>query len=204
MSKATNGVRVASESGHGETATVAVTINAGSRHGAAGASHLLQHLAFSGKSRNAIDGMGGHFKATSSREHTVYTAKVLKKDIAAAVSVLAEAAQFAAHDDAAVAFASKSADSGNHSYKSSVVDELHQAAFLGTDLGRSALFDGDAAACSAADLNAFVDAGVGDDLIDLLDDEEEVEATLDRAGILIRSGHFPTDPTGRRWPWPIV
>lgn len=55
-----------------------------------------------------------------------------------------------------------------------------------------------------ADLNAFVDAGVGDDLIDLLDDEEEVEATLDRAGILIRSGHFPTDPTGRRWPWPIV
>ena len=55
-----------------------------------------------------------------------------------------------------------------------------------------------------ADLNTFVDAGVGDDLIDLLDDEEEVEATLDRAGILIRSGHFPTDPTGRRWPWPIV
>lgn len=55
-----------------------------------------------------------------------------------------------------------------------------------------------------SDLNTFVEAGLGDDLVELLDDEEEVEAVLDRAGILIRGGHFPTDPTGRRWPWPIV
>jgi hypothetical protein len=55
-----------------------------------------------------------------------------------------------------------------------------------------------------ADLSTFVDVGLGDALIDLLDDDEEVEAAVERAGVLISGGHFPTDPTGRRWPWPLV
>ena len=55
-----------------------------------------------------------------------------------------------------------------------------------------------------ADLVAFAEAGLGDVLIELLDNDDEIEATLERAGILIQGGHFPTDPSGRRWPWPIV
>jgi uncharacterized repeat protein (TIGR03843 family) len=54
------------------------------------------------------------------------------------------------------------------------------------------------------DLSTFVDVGLGDALIDLLDDDDEVEAALERAGTLISRGRFPTDPTGRRWPWPLV
>ena len=46
-----NGLRVASEGGHGETATVGVWIDAGSRYETAknnGAAHFLEHMAFKG------------------------------------------------------------------------------------------------------------------------------------------------------------
>lgn len=32
----------------------------------------------------------------------------------------------------------------------------------------------------------------------------EVEALLDRARAVLAGGHFPHDPTGRRYPWPLV
>lgn len=35
-------------------------------------------------------------------------------------------------------------------------------------------------------------------------DEEEVEATVDRARILVAGRVFPSDPTGHRYPWPMV
>ena len=49
-----NGLRVASEGGHGETATVGVWIDAGSRYETAknnGAAHFLEHMAFKGTSK---------------------------------------------------------------------------------------------------------------------------------------------------------
>jgi len=49
----------------------------------------------------------------------------------------------------------------------------------------------------------FIAEGLGEPLENLLDDEE-VEATLDRAFTLVSEGRFPIDPTGRRWPWPLV
>lgn len=53
------------------------------------------------------------------------------------------------------------------------------------------------------DLQTFVEAGLPDDLADLLDPFER-DAVLTRARALVRVGEFPTDPTGRGHPWPLV
>jgi len=53
------------------------------------------------------------------------------------------------------------------------------------------------------DLRAFACAEPSSALCDLLDDDE-VEAAVDRAQILVTNGRFPIDETGRRWPWPLV
>ena len=53
------------------------------------------------------------------------------------------------------------------------------------------------------DLQSFLEAGLPDDLAELLDPLER-DALRTRARALVREGHFPTDPTGRRFPWPLV
>jgi uncharacterized repeat protein (TIGR03843 family) len=50
---------------------------------------------------------------------------------------------------------------------------------------------------------ARVVVGVDDDVARLLHDEE-VEAIVERASLLVESGHFPVDSTGHRYPWPMV
>ena len=55
-----NGLRVASEGGHGETATVGVWIDAGSRYETRannGAAHFLEHMAFKGTSRRTQEAL---------------------------------------------------------------------------------------------------------------------------------------------------
>lgn len=53
------------------------------------------------------------------------------------------------------------------------------------------------------DLVALVENGLGDGFDGLLDDDE-LEATVGRARVLINDDRFPIDTTGRRWPWPLV
>jgi hypothetical protein len=53
------------------------------------------------------------------------------------------------------------------------------------------------------DLVELLDFGLDDELADLLDTFER-DATLTRARAVIAEGHFPTDPTGRRHPWPLL
>ncbi len=53
------------------------------------------------------------------------------------------------------------------------------------------------------DLRAFANRPAPIELVDLLD-EGEPEAAARRALRLAASGRFPVDPTGRRWPWPLV
>lgn len=52
-------------------------------------------------------------------------------------------------------------------------------------------------------LEALLDDGLSDDLAALLDTFER-DAVLTRARVLAVEGNFPDDPTGRRWPWPMV
>lgn len=54
-----------------------------------------------------------------------------------------------------------------------------------------------------ADLARLVDEGLPDALAALLGVFER-DAVLARAKALVRNGELPTDPTGQRYPWPLV
>ncbi len=99
-----NGLRLAvDEVNNVETVCVAVFVNSGSRNETLqenGLSHFLEHMAFKGtKTRTAkqiaqdFDDIGGRINAYTSRERTVYYAKVLKKDAKFAVEFLADILQ---------------------------------------------------------------------------------------------------------------
>ena len=95
-----NELRVASENTGGETATVGVWIDTGSRYESDannGVAHFLEHMAFKGTSKRSqlqleteVENMGAHLNAYTSREQTVYYAKVLKKDVPKAVEMLSD------------------------------------------------------------------------------------------------------------------
>ncbi len=53
------------------------------------------------------------------------------------------------------------------------------------------------------DLQGLLEGGLPDDLAELLDPFES-DAVRTRARALVRAGVFPRDPTGRRYPWPMV
>ena len=107
-----NGLRVASEGGHGDTATVGVWIDSGSRYETAannGVAHFLEHLTFKGTTKRTqhqleveIENMGGHLNAYTSREQTVYYAKVFKHDVDQAVEVLADILLHSKLDEGAI------------------------------------------------------------------------------------------------------
>lgn len=54
-----------------------------------------------------------------------------------------------------------------------------------------------------ADVATFVDAGLPEALLALLDRFEQ-DALLTRARAVLAERTFPTDDTGHRWPWPLV
>ena len=76
---ALSGLRVASEGGHGDTATVGVWIDAGSRYETEknnGAAHFLEHMAFKGTQKRTqsaleqeIENMGGEKSDEKLDEH---------------------------------------------------------------------------------------------------------------------------------------
>ena len=85
-----NGLRIAAdEMKDVETVSVGVFVNTGSRYETPkinGISHCLEHMAFKGtKKRSArkiaeeFEGIGGRINAYTSKEKTVYYAKVLKQ-----------------------------------------------------------------------------------------------------------------------------
>jgi hypothetical protein len=53
------------------------------------------------------------------------------------------------------------------------------------------------------DLKTLRTNGLGDELAELLDDDE-IDAALTRTQAMINDGRFPVDHSGRRWPWPLV
>merc|ERR1712153_203297 len=98
-----SGLRVASETTAGETATIGVWINAGSSFETDadnGSAHFLEHMAFKGTNKRTqyqlekeIEDLGGHLNAYTSREQTVYYAKVLKEDVEQATDILSDILQ---------------------------------------------------------------------------------------------------------------
>lgn len=57
--------------------------------------------------------------------------------------------------------------------------------------------------CVMSDLAAFLARPAPDGLLEVLA-PAEVDAALERADLLLESGVFPADPSGQRWPWPVV
>jgi uncharacterized repeat protein (TIGR03843 family) len=55
----------------------------------------------------------------------------------------------------------------------------------------------------AEDIARFLESPLPTELCELLDPFER-DALLARASALLAEGRFPTDPTGRRYPWPLV
>ncbi len=104
-----NGLRLAvDEMKDVETVSVGVFVNTGSRNEMPeinGISHFLEHMAFKGtKTRSArqiaeeFEGIGGRINAYTSKEKTVYYAKVLKKHAEFAVEFLADILQNSTFD----------------------------------------------------------------------------------------------------------
>lgn len=156
-----NGFRVASENLDAETATVGVYIDAGSRFESErtnGAAHFLEHMAFkvrlilTGKgtkkrTKNGleleIENMGGHLNAYTSREQTVYYAKVFKKDIGRAVEILSDILQNSTLDEANIenerSVILREQEEVEKQMEEVIFDHLHSVAFQGTSLGRTIL-----------------------------------------------------------------
>ena len=99
-----NGLTVATDTMPGlETSTVGVWVAAGTRYEEPelnGAAHMLEHMAFKGTKRRtargiaeAIEDVGGHLDAYTSREQTAYVARVLKNDVPLAVDILGDILQ---------------------------------------------------------------------------------------------------------------
>jgi predicted Zn-dependent peptidase len=101
IDKLSNGLIVASDSMNDvESVSVNLLVKVGSRYETVqtnGISHFLEHMAFKGtKTRSAIeiaqtfDFIGGDFNAYTTREYTVYTAKILKNNVNVALDIISD------------------------------------------------------------------------------------------------------------------
>src|SRR5215204_1273243 len=96
-----SGLRVVTEDMVGSrSASIGVWVNVGSRNETPtlhGCSHFLEHLLFKGTTERsameisvALDAVGGEFNAFTSKEYTVFHARVLDEDLPTAVDVLGD------------------------------------------------------------------------------------------------------------------
>lgn len=146
-------MRVASQTLPGETATVGVWIDTGSRYENAnnnGVAHFLEHISFKGtKNRTqrqleeAIENMGAHLNAYTSREQTVYFARVFKNDVPRAMEILSDILTNSLLDKDAIErereVILREMTEVNKVYEEQILDHLHETAFMGTGLGRTIL-----------------------------------------------------------------
>ncbi len=153
VSKAQNGVTVATETLPGETSTVGVWIDAGSRYETNrnnGAAHFLEHMAFKGTEKRTqrgleieIENMGGHLNAYTSREQTVYYARVFKDDVPRAMEILSDILQNSKLENNAITrerdVILREMDEVYKQYEELILDQLHEVAFAGTGLGLTIL-----------------------------------------------------------------
>ncbi|MCX8506592.1 MAG: pitrilysin family protein [Alphaproteobacteria bacterium] len=110
ISQLANGMTIATDTMPGsESVTLGIWAAVGARdEGQAenGVAHLFEHMVFKGTPRRsaraiaeAIEDVGGHLNAWTSREQTAFHAKVLKADAALAVDVISDMLQHALMDE---------------------------------------------------------------------------------------------------------
>jgi processing peptidase subunit beta len=90
-----------------------------------------------------IENMGGHLNAYTSREQTVYYAKVFKQDVPKALEILSDILTNSLLDTAAIDrerdVILREMEEVNKQYDEAILDHLHETAFMGTGLGRTIL-----------------------------------------------------------------
>jgi processing peptidase subunit beta len=90
-----------------------------------------------------IENMGGHLNAYTSREQTVYYAKVFKEDVPKAMEILSDILQNSLLDEGAITrerdVILREMEEVNKQYEEVILDHLHETAFMGTGLGRTIL-----------------------------------------------------------------
>ena len=185
-------------------------IDAGSRYETAGnngVAHFLEHLAFKGTNNRTqrqleieIENLGGHLNAYTSREQTVYYAKVFKNDVPKAIEILADILQNSKLDEAAITrerdVILREAEEVGKQYEETILDHLHETAFMDSGLGRTILgpeqniksltrYDLKSYISTHYTADRFVIAGAG-----AIDHKQLVELTEQHFGKL------PTAPTG--------
>jgi predicted Zn-dependent peptidase len=105
-----NGLRVATDAmPHVDTVSLGLWVGVGTRSEKPeinGVAHFLEHMAFKGTdSRSAkaiaeaIEDVGGHLNAYTTREHTAYYAKVLTGDVPLAVDIVSDILQRSVFDE---------------------------------------------------------------------------------------------------------
>lgn len=168
-----NHLRVATETIPGSsTATVGVWIDAGSRYETIhnnGAAHFLEHMAFKGTPSRSqyqleieIENMGGHLNAYTSREQTVYFAKVFERDVDKAMDILADILLHSKLDPLAIHrerdVILREMKEVNKHVEELVLDHLHATAFAGSGLGRTILgSESNILSLSREDLRLYID-----------------------------------------------
>lgn len=150
----TEGLRVASETVSGShTATIGVWIDAGSRYETAannGSAHFLEHMAFKGTEKRTqqqleveIENMGAHLNAYTSREQTVYFAKVFQNNVREAMDILSDILLQSKLDRNAIErerdVILREMKEVNKEEEELVLDHLHATAFQNQSLGRTIL-----------------------------------------------------------------
>ncbi len=104
-----NGFRIASTTmSDTDTVSLNIWVKTGSRdenEKENGLSHFLEHMAFKGTEKRSaqniaesFDNIGGFLNASTSREFTIYYAKVLKEDVDVAIEILADIMQNSVFD----------------------------------------------------------------------------------------------------------
>jgi predicted Zn-dependent peptidase len=167
-----NGVRVISQQmKETEAVTIELWAGVGSRHEKKqqnGISHFLEHMAFKGtKTRTAkqiaedFDNIGGHLNAHTSRENTVYYAKVLKDDFNEAANLLADITQNSVFDQKEVEMERnvvlQEIAMTNDTPDDIIFDNFQEAAYANQPLGRPILGPAELVSnFSRDDLNSYI------------------------------------------------
>lgn len=148
-----NGLKVATENSGGQTATVGLWIDAGSRYEHEknnGVAHFLEHMAFKGTSTRSqtdleleIENLGAHLNAYTSREQTVFYAKCLSKDVPKLVEILSDIIQNSKLNETEIererGVILREMQEVESNLQEVVFDHLHATAYQETPLGQTIL-----------------------------------------------------------------
>lgn len=153
VSRLESNMRIATQTYPSDTVTVGVWINSGTRFESPetnGAAHFLEHMAFKGtEKRNReqleveIENMGGTLNAYTSREHTVYYAKVFKDDTEQAVDIISDILLNSKMETIAINHEKqvimREKEEVEKIQQEKIFDDLHEMAFQGSPLSMNIL-----------------------------------------------------------------